>query len=251
MNMMNEDGGFGDIVSMRIGKWVSEIKNQSQLIAGINKDIEHWRKRELDVAIICGENLVNIRKIYGKRGDGFKSFVETEFQKEFCYKTATRYMKLFHAKHKLNETVVSLNQAYLFLGIVKDENACANGNSNTDKKNGNQHSSARKNSKSRKRKQSSQRPTNDLSSTPRLDSVLIPYYNCETDLVELFEFNLDSEGNLIGRQIGRSEKFKKVLPSGLQRFHQHIDRYLTNPKGLPKQLDEPSPEDDVIIILTE
>lgn len=248
--MINEEGGSGDIVSMRIKKWVAEIKNQSHLIAGFNKDIEHWRKRELAAAILCGEHLVNIRKTYGNRGDGFKSFVEAEFQKEFCYKTASRYMKLFHGKHKLNETVVSLNQAYHYLGVVKDENAGAKDGSNNDKQSGNQHSSARKTKRPRKRTQSSHRSKN-LSSIPRLDSVLIPYHNGDTDVVELVEFNIDPEGNVIGRQLGRSEKFKKVLPSGLQKFHQHLARYVDKQNGLPKRIQGPSTGYEVIVSLSE
>ena len=109
--MMNQEGDWGDVESLRVQKWVAEIKNQSHLIAGFNKDIEHWKKRELAAAILCGEHLVNIRKTYGNRGDGFKSFVESEFQIDFCYKTATRYMKLFNGRERLKENVASLRQA--------------------------------------------------------------------------------------------------------------------------------------------
>ncbi len=245
MNMINEEDDYGDIVSMRIKKWVAEIKNQSHLIAGINKDIEHWRKRELAAAILCGEHLVNIRKTYGNRGDGFKSFVESEFQMDFCYKTATRYMKLYNSKDRLKENIASLRQAYIALGIVKEDDA------NPDKTDDDRHASAQKQSKSGKGKKSSKRSRVEIDNDPKPDSILIPNYNDSCEMTGLLEFNFDSDGDMVGRHVGQSAQFKKLHKKGLDAIYKHLERYVAKRGVSTKRLLGSSPECEIVVSLSE
>lgn len=251
MNMINEEDGSGDIVSMRIKKWVAEIKNQSHLIAGFNKDIEHWRKRELAAAILCGEHLVNIRKTYGNRGDGFKLFVETEFQMDFCYKTATRYMKLFNGRERLKEDVVSLRQAYITLGIVKVDGAHANDDTNPDQMDYDHSSSCNGQSKSGNHKKASKRPKVEIDNDPKPDSILIPNYNKSSEMIGLLEFNFDSDGDIVGRHVGHSAQFKKVHQKGLDRIIKHLERYVAKRMVVSKRLLGSSPECEMVVSLAE
>lgn len=85
------------------------------------KELIHWRKRKFDSALVIGENLVTIRKMFGKDDSGFRKLVETEFGNNFCYKTSKRYMKLFTNKKDLPSDVCSLRGAYVSLGILKKE----------------------------------------------------------------------------------------------------------------------------------
>ena len=85
------------------------------------KELIHWRKRKFDSALVIGENLVTIRKMFGKDDSGFRKLVETEFGNNFCYKTSKRYMKLFTNKKDLPSDVCSLREAYVSLGILKKE----------------------------------------------------------------------------------------------------------------------------------
>ena len=59
------------------------------------KELIHWRKRKFDSALVIGENLVTIRKMFGKDDSGFRKLVETEFGNNFCYKTSKRGSSLF------------------------------------------------------------------------------------------------------------------------------------------------------------
>jgi hypothetical protein len=251
MNMMNQEGDCGDIVSLRVQKWVAEIKNQSHLIAGFNKDIEHWRKRELAAAILCGEHLVNIRKTYGNRGDGFKLFVETEFQMDFCYKTATRYMKLFHGKDRLKANEVSLRQAYITLGIVKYDGASSNDDTSPDKMDCDQSASGHNQSKSGKNKKASKRPKVEIDNDPKPDSILIPNYNKSSEMTGLLEFNFDSDGDIVGRHVGRSAQFKKLHPEGLDRILKHLEPYVAKRMAVSKRLLASSPECEMVVSLAE
>ena len=85
------------------------------------KQLVHWKKRKFDSALVIGENLVTIRKMFGKDDSGFRKLVETEFGNNFCYKTSKRYMKLFTNKKDLPSDVCSLREAYVSLGILKKE----------------------------------------------------------------------------------------------------------------------------------
>jgi hypothetical protein len=252
MKMMNDEGGSGDIVSLNIDGWVQEIKKQSQLIAGCNKEMEHWKKRELTAAIVCGELLVNIRKTYSTRGDGFKSFVETEFKTEFCYKTAVRYMKLFHGKKDLKETVTSLQQAYKVLGVVKEEYVYPKEGGNADNSAGGNPSPSSKRTKTKSQKGSSKQNRIVLKTMPKADSILIPTYHDETKELQLFEFNLDSDGKVVGRQLDRSDAYTTVTDKGLVRIREHLERFLVNRNsGFISKNDRFNSNDDSDISFSE
>ena len=85
------------------------------------KELVHWRKRKFDSALEVGENLVTIRIMFGKDKSGFRELVETEFSNQFCYKTSERYMKLFTNKKDIPSDVCNLREAYVSLGILKEE----------------------------------------------------------------------------------------------------------------------------------
>jgi hypothetical protein len=85
------------------------------------KQLVHWRKRKFNSALEVGENLVPIRMTFGKDKSGFRKLVETEFSTEFSYKTAKRYMKMFTNKKDIPSDVCTLREAYLSLGILKEE----------------------------------------------------------------------------------------------------------------------------------
>ena len=85
------------------------------------KQLVHWRKRKFESALKIGENLVTIRMMFGKDKVGFRKLVETEFSNQFCYKTSERYMKLFTNKKDIPPDVCNLREAYVSLGILKEE----------------------------------------------------------------------------------------------------------------------------------
>ncbi len=261
MKMMNEEGGSGDIVSLNIDGWVKEVRNQCQLIAGCNKEMEHWKKRELTAAIVCGENLVNIRKTYSDRGDGFKAFVETEFKMEFCYKTAVRYMKLFHGKSELKDTITSLQQAYKVLGIVKEEyaypkeeiNAKPVNNSNPSPSGNNSNPSpSGKTTQTKTQKSSPNQNRVVIKTMPKVDSILIPKYHEETKELLLLEFNLDSNGKVAGRELGRGDVYTPLNDNGVRRLQEHLERFIgKRTSGLPSNDDRFNADDDSGISFSE
>jgi hypothetical protein len=110
-----------DPVSPTLKEWVNEVKTHSRLIAAYTKEMEHWQKRELESAIICGSNLVKIRMSYGDRGIGFKPFIEKEFENEFSYKTCLRYMKLSNRSSEIPSDVNNIRQAYIRIGILQED----------------------------------------------------------------------------------------------------------------------------------
>ncbi len=100
---------------------IQKIKMIVNLMKIDEKQLVHWRKRKFESALKIGENLVTIRIMFGKDKVGFRKLVETEFSNQFCYKTAERYMKLFTNKKDLPPDVCSLREAYVSLGILKEE----------------------------------------------------------------------------------------------------------------------------------
>lgn len=252
MKMMNEEGGSGDIVSLNIDGWVKEVRNQCQLIAGCNKEMEHWKKREVTAAIVCGENLVNIRKTYGARGDGFKAFLETEFKMEFCYKTAVRYMKLFHGKNELKDTITSLQQAYKVLGIVKEEYAYPKEEVNANPVNNSNPSPSGKRTQTKTQKSSPNQNRVVIKTMPKVDSILIPKYHEETKELLLLEFNLDSNGKVVGRELGKGDVYVQLPDNGVRRLQEHLERFIgKRTSGLPSNDDRFNADDDSGINFSE
>jgi hypothetical protein len=105
-------------------KTIELIQKIKMIVNSMNLDekhLVHWRKRKFESALKVGENLVTIRILFGKDTGGFRKLVETEFVNEFCYKTSKRYMKLFTNKKDLPSDVCNLREAYISLGILKEE----------------------------------------------------------------------------------------------------------------------------------
>ncbi len=100
---------------------IQKIKMIVNLMKIDEKQLVHWRKRKFESALKIGENLVTIRMMFGKDKVGFRKLVETEFSNQFCYKTSERYMKLFTNKKDIPPDVCSLREAYVSLGILKEE----------------------------------------------------------------------------------------------------------------------------------
>ena len=100
---------------------IQKIKMIVNLMKIDEKQLVHWRRRKFESALKIGENLVTIRIMFGKDKVGFRKLVETEFSNQFCYKTSERYMKLFTNKKDIPPDVCSLREAYVSLGILKEE----------------------------------------------------------------------------------------------------------------------------------
>jgi hypothetical protein len=233
---------LSDTVSPDVLKWVGEVKKEIQVIAGCHKAMEHWQKRELDSAIVCGEYLAKIRKSYGERGQGFKSFIESEFANEFSYKTCLRYMKLFNRKKNLSSTVGNLRQAYIELGILKEsyhypENSVENTEQPSTTEN---HTANRVESSSTETNVSSVNINEAKSQIgPRvvtLNDTNAIVFACESTngsgvtKTEVLEFKFDGDGDLLGRSLLIPMEHIKATPNGvnlfLKKMKPFVDWYL-------------------------
>lgn len=219
-----------DTMSPTINDWVNEAKTHSRLIAGYTKEMQHWQKRELESAIICGSNLVKIRQSYGDRGIGFKPFIEKEFANEFSYKTCLRYMKLSNRSSEIPSDVNNIRQAYIRLGILQEDymypkaESHTNNNSATTSK----PSNGEPKSNSTKRKPRSQKRTlNDL--LPYNDSIFMTYKSDKKtldDSHEICEFKLNPEGTLLGRPVVKTDNYSVIKQAGVQFFLERLTPYV-------------------------
>jgi len=219
-----------DTVSLTINEWVNEVKNQSRLIAGYTKEMEHWQKRELESAIICGTNLVKIRQSYGDRGVGFKPFIEKEFANEFSYKTCLRYMKLANRSSEIPPDVNNIRQAYIRLGILQEDYLYPKPESDSNNHSGTNGKSSNKASKDRTTKgkpKSSKRTLNDLLTYG--DSIFMTHKddkNTVDDSHEICEFKLNTEGQLCGRPVVKTDKYSIIKPAGVEFFLKKLTPYV-------------------------
>jgi hypothetical protein len=87
---------------------------------------------------------------------------------------------------------------------------------------------------------------------PKADSILIPTYHDETKELQLFEFNLDSDGKVVGRQLDRSDAYTTVTDKGLVRIREHLERFLVNRNsGFISKNDRFNSNDDSDISFSE
>ncbi len=220
----------GDTVSLTINDWVNEAKTHSRLIAGYTKEMEHWQKRELESAIICGSNLVKIRQSYGDRGIGFKPFIEKEFANEFSYKTCLSYMKLSNRSSEIPSDVNNIRQAYIRLGILQEDYSYPKPESNSKNNSGtnynnNNGASEEKNNKSKTK--SPKRTLNDL--LPYGDSIFMTHKfekKSEDDSHEICEFKLNPEGKLCGRPVVKTDQYSIIKPPGVEFFIKRLTPYV-------------------------
>jgi len=212
----------GDTMSLTINDWVNEAKTHSRLIAGYTKEMEHWQKRELESAIICGSNLVKIRQSYGDRGIGFKPFIEKEFANEFSYKTCLRYMKLANRSSEIPSDVNNIRQAYIRLGILQEDYLYPKPESNSNNNsgaNGKPSNGASKDNSTKSKPKSPKRTLNDL----------LTYgddKNTVDDSHEFCEFKLNPEGQLCGRPVVKTDKYCIIRPAGVEFFLKKLTPYV-------------------------
>jgi hypothetical protein len=112
---------YKDMILKVTNSMIENIKTTCLSINECRNNMDHWKKREFESALKVGECLVTLRSTNPDIDSRFKKFVETEFVNEFCYRTAKRYMKLYTEKSELSPEVRTIRQAYLSLGILKEE----------------------------------------------------------------------------------------------------------------------------------
>ncbi len=218
-----------DTMSPTINDWVNEAKTHSRLIAGYTKEMEHWQKRELDSAIICGSNLVKIRQSYGDRGIGFKPFIEKEFANEFSYKTCLRYMKLANRSSEIPSDVNNIRQAYIRLGILQEDYMYPKPESHTNNNSGTTSKSSNgepKSNSTKSKPKSPKRTLNDLLTYG--DSIFITYQpkkQTEHTKYKICEFRLNPDGTLSGRPTVETDNYTVVQPDGVEFFIQKLTPY--------------------------
>jgi hypothetical protein len=221
----------GDTVSLTINDWVNEAKTHCRLIAGYTKEMEHWQKRELESAIICGSNLVKIRMSYGDRGIGFKPFIEKEFENEFSYKTCLRYMKLSNRSSEIPSDVNNIRQAYIRLGILQEDYSYPkpeSNNKNNSGTNGKPSDGASKDNNTKGKPKSPKRTLNDL--LPIGDSIFMTLKNDkkikDDSSHEICEFKLNPDGALLGRPVVKTGKYSIIKPAGVEFFLKKLTPYV-------------------------
>ncbi|MSU61267.1 MAG: hypothetical protein EXS31_02540 [Pedosphaera sp.] len=109
-----------EIVTLEIMDWIQQIKTHHANANTADLETAHWKKKALESALLCGDYLVKCRRTLNN--GLFTKFVETHLSHLMCYKTATRYMKLFNAKDELDSSIQSLRSAYIRLGVIKELN---------------------------------------------------------------------------------------------------------------------------------
>lgn len=219
-----------DTVSPTLKEWVNEVKTHSRLIAAYTKEMEHWQKRELESAIICGTNLVKIRMSYGDRGIGFKPFIEKEFANEFSYKTCLRYMKLANRRSDIPSDTSNIRQAYIRLGILQVDYSYPKPESNTNHQSANNDTPTNPPSQGNltdSQPRSSKRTLNDL--LPLSDSIYMTHtLDNKTDdgSHQIFEFRIDPDGTLSGRPVVITSQYSTVKPAGTKMFIKKLKPYI-------------------------
>ena len=235
MNKVNEmsdselDKIISDTVSLVIEKLVKEIKSETKAIAICRTKFQHWQIRELNAAIRCGENLVQLRKTFGDSGAGFKKLIETEFINDFSYKTCLRYMKLYNGKNELKGEINNIRQAYIKLGIVTEtynypvENAeiaqVVNANCKAN--------SSPPTTETPTVKTPPEEPTSKP--MPSSSSILVAFKDpnkSEDSEKTLLEFILTKDGQVVQRRAGTTAPPREMPPTGHKWFCNHLKPYV-------------------------
>lgn len=205
-------------VTLEVNSWIQEVKHHANLIAGYKKETEHWQKRELESAIVCGDNLIKIRKTFGDIGTGFKQLIIDEFKNQFSYSTALRYMKLHHGRKDITTEITNTRQAYIKLGILRESYQYPDDESNPSGGSGSANNGSASTKTTKPRKQATRRTLNDL--LPHSQSIYITWKD-ETNNSSshsIYEFSLNDDKVLIGRPVANTVKFSIVKPAGVEWF---------------------------------
>lgn len=198
--------------------WVQEIRRHANLIAGYKKETEHWQKRELESVIVCGENLVKIRKSYGDLGTGFKQFVMNEFKTEFSYSTALRYMKLYHGRQDITSDITNIRQSYIKLGIMKESYSYPEEETNANSSSGTNTNATPSSKQPKQRKNTPKRSLNDL--LPHSNSIYLTWKDEKTPNTthHIYEFTLNADKVLMARSVVNQTQLSIVKPAGIEWF---------------------------------
>ena len=225
-----QDQPTSDTVSLFIDQWVTKVKNHSQLITDSRKQMEHWQKRELDSAIICGEYLVKIRKTFGKQGAGFKPFIEQSFSNEFCYKTALRYMKLYNDRNNIPSEIRKLRKAYIHLGILKEDFQYPKDPSETTQEPGSDaNKSEPVSSNDDKIDPASSKSTPESEPTPYGNFITIEFRdpnNPKDSYPTKFDFVVNVDGQMLHRLAGATVKPKEMTPKATDWLYNYIKPFV-------------------------
>lgn len=221
----------GVTVTLNINECIKEVHLHYSVIVDADKKMEHWRKKELDAALACGENLVKIRQQYGKKGVGFKTFIATEFANEFSYETCLRYMKLFNGRSELTADITCIRQAYLHLGILRENydypkpptqdnsNPSNGGGTDSNKTDETQQKSTRQ----RSCKKTKQQLLAEL--LPHNDSFVLTFVKPDADGNNsqiVVEFKVESGVNLLHRVVTQDKFYSPVTPNNLRTLIKRI-----------------------------
>jgi hypothetical protein len=204
-------------VKLEMNECINTIITHIAMINGYRKESEPWQKRELESAIICGENLVKIRQRYGKPGTGFKQFIIDEFANEFSYVTALRYMKLYNGRNEMTNDVANLRQAYIKLGILKESYSYPDNESDSNGRADSNDGQTKQGKQPKQRKQTSKRSLNDL--LKHSESIYMTRKDEDNNSSHtIYEFNLTSEKVLIVRRPVQSCKYSNANAEGIRWF---------------------------------
>ena len=206
-------------VTPEIQPWVEQVRSHYQIISECTKQTEHWQKREFQSSLVCGEYLVKIRGTYGNSGRGFKKFIESEFANEFSYETCLRYMKLHNNRNNIPNDVVTIRKAYISLGIIKEdylyptsesvESESGTTNPTKDTPGDSDVSSPKYDIRFDKK---------DINSLKSIYFVVENGSSKENTYNEIFEFQFDETGQIVGRGLKRKSKFKPLVNGGAKSF---------------------------------
>lgn len=211
----------GITVTPEISECIYQILTHHAMMDGYNKEAEHWQKRELESAIICGENLVKIRQSYGKAGTGFKQFIMDEFKNEFSYPTALRYMKLYNGRIEITNDVNNLRQAYIKLGILKESYSYPDNESDSNGNAGSNDGQTKKGKQPKQRKATPKPTVNDLLNHG--DSIYLTRKDDENSSTHtIYEFKLTSNNNLLVRRVAETDKYYNANADGIAWFVERL-----------------------------
>lgn len=216
-NQIDSSKSVGITVKPEISECINTILTHIAMMSGYNKEAEPWQKRELESAIICGENLVKIRQSYGKVGNGFKKFIIDEFANEFSYVTALRYMKLYNGRSEITDEVTNVRQAYIKLGILKENYSYPDDESNSKGGSGADTNGSTNGKQAKQRKQTPKGSLNDL--LKHSDSIYMTRKDDNNSSShDIYEFNLTSDKILIVRRPVQSCKYSNANAEGIRWF---------------------------------
>jgi hypothetical protein len=186
---------------------IQKIKTLVASMGESEKELVHWKKRKFELALVVGEDLVTIRRTFGKNKGEFRKFVETEFSNEFCYKTAERYMKLFTNKKDIPPDVCNLRKAFVSLGILKEE--YLDSDEKKENTSGNVVPTTPKQPKQGTTKEKNFISVKKQKLYDHPNSIILDHYRLDSDN-ELYQIVVNPDGRLFGINV---EDYSRMAPT--------------------------------------